>query len=146
MFKKLNKKGFTLAELLVVVAIISVLVAVSIPIFTSQLNKAREATDIANERAGKAAAVAAYMTADEGTSGTTATTYFYDAAAGQVKTAKTDIKAYGHKYKATQDDPVGTSLTTGTEADHTSSVVKIVITPSTDGTAASAVSWEKLTA
>lgn len=50
MFKKLNKKGFTLAELLVVVAIIGVLVAVSIPIFTSQLEKAREATDMANIR------------------------------------------------------------------------------------------------
>ena len=51
MFKKLNKKGFTLAELLVVVAIIGVLVAISIPIFTSQLEKAREATDEANIRA-----------------------------------------------------------------------------------------------
>ena len=50
MFKKLNKKGFTLAELLVVVTIIGVLVAISIPIFTSQLEKAREATDQANLR------------------------------------------------------------------------------------------------
>ena len=55
-----NKKGFTLAELLIVVAIIGVLVAVSIPIFTSQLEKSKEATDIANLRAAKAAAVAAY--------------------------------------------------------------------------------------
>ena len=54
MFKKLNKKGFTLAELLVVVAIIGVLVAISIPIFTSQLEKAREATDAANLRAAYA--------------------------------------------------------------------------------------------
>ena len=50
MRRKLNKKGFTLAELLIVVAIIGVLVAISIPIFTSQLEKAREATDAANIR------------------------------------------------------------------------------------------------
>lgn len=48
--KKNNKKGFTLAELLIVVAIIAVLVAISIPIFTSQLEKARDATDQANIR------------------------------------------------------------------------------------------------
>lgn len=56
MFKKLrkNEKGFTLAELLIVVAIIGVLVAISIPIFTSQLEKAREATDAANLRAAYA--------------------------------------------------------------------------------------------
>lgn len=47
---KNKNKGFTLAELLIVVAIIGVLVAVSIPIFTSQLAKAREATCKANRR------------------------------------------------------------------------------------------------
>ena len=52
--KKTNKKGFTLAELLVVVAIIAVLVAIAIPIFTAQLEKAREATDAANLRAAYA--------------------------------------------------------------------------------------------
>jgi prepilin-type N-terminal cleavage/methylation domain-containing protein len=45
---KKNKKGFTLAELLTVVAIIAVLVAISIPIFTSQLEKSREAVDLAD--------------------------------------------------------------------------------------------------
>lgn len=50
-----NKKGFTLAELLIVVAIIAVLVAIAIPIFSSQLEKAREATDAANIRAAYAA-------------------------------------------------------------------------------------------
>lgn len=45
-----KKKGFTLAELLVVVAIIAVLVTVSMPIFTSRLHKARVATDWANVR------------------------------------------------------------------------------------------------
>lgn len=42
---KRNTKGFTLAELLIVVAIIAVLVAISVPIFTSQLKKARLAVD-----------------------------------------------------------------------------------------------------
>ena len=49
--KKLNKKGFTLAELLIVVAIIAVLVAISIPVFSAQLEKSREAVDAANIRA-----------------------------------------------------------------------------------------------
>lgn len=62
MFKKLNKKGFTLAELLVVVAIIGVLVAISIPIFTSQLEKAREATDLANLRSAYAECSASLLT------------------------------------------------------------------------------------
>ena len=56
-----NSDGFTLAELLIVVAIIAVLVAVSIPIFTRQLEKAREATDMANMRAAKAAFITAYL-------------------------------------------------------------------------------------
>lgn len=48
---KKNTKGFTLAELLIVVAIIAVLVAISIPVFTSQLHKARVAAGWANVRA-----------------------------------------------------------------------------------------------
>ena len=61
---KNNKKGFTLAELLIVVAIIGVLVAVSIPIFTAQLEKAREATDAANIRAAYAEVVAAQVSGE----------------------------------------------------------------------------------
>ena len=61
MKEKQNKKGFTLAELLIVVAIIGVLVAISIPIFNNQLRKARMATNHANARAGYAAVVAEYI-------------------------------------------------------------------------------------
>ena len=57
-----NKKGFTLAELLIVVAIIAVLVAISIPIFSSQLEKSREATDLANVRSAYAQVMAAAQT------------------------------------------------------------------------------------
>ena len=59
--KRKQNKGFTLAELLIVVAIIAVLVAVSIPIFSAQLKKARVAVNQANARAGEAAAYAAYL-------------------------------------------------------------------------------------
>ena len=59
--KKMNNKGFTLAELLIVVAIIAVLVAIAIPVFTTQLEKAREATDVANVRSAYGAAVSQYL-------------------------------------------------------------------------------------
>ena len=59
--KQNNKKGFTLAELLIVVAIIAVLVAIAIPVFTTQLEKSREATDAANVRAAYATLVTQYL-------------------------------------------------------------------------------------
>ena len=58
MKKRNNKKGFTLAELLIVVAIIAVLVAIAIPIFTAQLEKSREGTDAANIRSAYAEVMA----------------------------------------------------------------------------------------
>ena len=42
MKKLMNKKGFTLMEMLIVVAIIVILVAVSIPTFTAQLDNAKQ--------------------------------------------------------------------------------------------------------
>lgn len=48
---KQRSEGFTLAELLIVVAVIAVLVAIGIPVFSRQLEKSRESTDLANARA-----------------------------------------------------------------------------------------------
>lgn len=60
--KKNNNKGFTLMEMLIVVAIIAVLVAIAIPVFTNQLEKAREATDAANIRSAYAEVMACALT------------------------------------------------------------------------------------
>ena len=57
MLKKFtNKKGFTLMEMLIVVAIIAVLVAIAIPTFAGQIEKANQATDAANIRVAYAEA------------------------------------------------------------------------------------------
>ena len=48
-FKK-NQKGFTLVEMLVVIAIIAILVAIIVPTVSSATVKARYATDAANLR------------------------------------------------------------------------------------------------
>ncbi len=52
MFKRglKNKKGFTLVELMVVVAIMAVLVAIAIPVFNSVTAKAEKGTCQANQR------------------------------------------------------------------------------------------------
>lgn len=82
MFEKLcalkNKKGFTLIEMLVVIAIIAVLVAIAIPVVGSSTNKAACAANAANLRSIKAEVTTAFLTNDTTnydfvTSGTTIT-------------------------------------------------------------------------
>ena len=95
-----------IAELLVVVAIIGVLVAISIPIFTSQLEKVREATDAADIRAAYAEVAADAL--DEAT----------------LATAKTGITVYLKQ----QPDGLGTTPDIGRIA------ADISGTPKKDGT------------
>ena len=94
MFKKLNKKGFTLAELLVVVAIIGVLVAISIPIFTSQLEKARDAVTLSNLRAAYAQAQTSYLT--ESNAGTDVV-YTAKTALADAKVVVSNVESKGEK-------------------------------------------------
>ena len=139
MFKKLrkNEKGFTLAELLIVVAIIGVLVAISIPIFTAQLEKAREATDLANLRAAKAAAVSAYLSDDKiddkqlGSTQEETVTLYYDAAAGKLVT-KSDGLDYGKGTKTVGSD---NNKQLGYEPDKAATkFITVTITPAGDVT------------
>ena len=60
-----KRKGFTLMEMLVVVAIIAVLVAIAIPTFHSSLHKARVAADWANVRSAYAAYQTKYLLTGE---------------------------------------------------------------------------------
>ena len=86
---KKNKKGFTLAELLIGVAIIGVLVAISITIFSSQLKKARFAVNQSDARSAMSAAITCFLeTPDDVKETTTADRnqhmYFrYDTKTGQ---------------------------------------------------------------
>lgn len=95
--KKLKKqRGFTLVEMLIVVAIIAILVAVSIPLFTNSLERAKRATDAANERAAKAAAASMILEISfNGGSGTLPASMNYDAAKGELVARTETPTSYG---------------------------------------------------
>lgn len=127
-----KKKGFTLAELLIVVAIIAVLVAISIPIFTNQLEKAREATDLANIRSAYAECSAAVLTEDTSKENGVTYTAATDKAEAQ---ASKDVKLTQKKadWQTSKDTEVGgqslTSLTYTPAAGDT-----VTVTVKGDGT------------
>lgn len=95
MLKKKNK-GFTLAELLIVVAIIAILVAISLPLFSSQIAKANLQADQTHVSAAKASAVAEYLD----TNSHDIITYYFDAGIAMVnKNNSEGIVGYGKSTK-----------------------------------------------
>ncbi len=82
-YNNLNKWGFSLAEVLIVVAIMVILAAVSIPIFTSQVKTSRRNTDIDNYNAACHSAIAAYYSVPANNRGEQRT-YCFDASTGMV--------------------------------------------------------------
>jgi len=77
MKKLLNKKGFTLMEMMIVIAIIVILVAIAVPSFSSSLDKANKGTDAANLRAAKAAGLVKAVDEEDGT-------YYFDLTSGEL--------------------------------------------------------------
>ncbi len=120
--KRITKKGFTLAELLIVVAILAILVAVSIPIFTAKLADAKKATDEANMRACKALVANAIITGEFSNSSwyspSVGGNHFanYDAENGCLVStmAGSSVKGYGQgsKIKGETNAPAGSGFYT----------------------------------
>lgn len=95
MFQKMKKsKGFTLIEMLVVIAIIAVLVSIIIPTVSSATGKAKAAADAANARSIKAEIVTQLLTGaiDE------------DDVAAYASTNHSDLKFYNGKFEAEYED------------------------------------------
>ena len=160
--KKFKKNGgFTLIEMLIVVAIIAILVAVSIPLINGALERARDATDQANERAAKAEATLIYMGTvaeadpnhpdfddykallDDLTD--TDTGAYYDAANGCLLTEEPET-AYGQCTDCGSDYAENGA----SPGDHRGCVINIAIDPEATGISGDVeemfvITWEKIT-
>lgn len=90
--KMRSRWGFTLMEVLVVVALIVILIAISIPAVMGVLNNARHKTDAKYERAAKALATGGYSTGAYSQS-----QYVFDAENGKLVLCDENISGFFSK-------------------------------------------------
>lgn len=127
-----ENSGFTLVEMLIVVAIIAILIMVSLPLVSGSLEKARQAVDDANERSAKSLGMTYYLT-ERDEDFTTGVTLYYAIDAGHEGTLVEETQkpeAYGES------------------SDNKNSVIKVTIKEATAGSTDSVVTteWEAVTA
>lgn len=130
-----NQGGFTLVEMLIVVAIIAILIAVSIPMVSSSLEKAREAVDDANHRDAVGLGNIMFLTGEVDFSASDADQTFYycvdeNRQGKLIATGETDAKSKAEKSQCTCD-----TRTTGSKS--TKNDI-ITVTIQKDGTVSAA--------
>ena len=111
MKRKTRRGGFTLAELLIVVAIIGVLTSLAIVVYADQLEKARHTNDMSTMRAAKQALVMASMDGLIQADGKTR--YYYNPSAGEVSTNIPE-EGYGKSWTNSKDWWTGEGSSIGT--------------------------------
>lgn len=100
---KMNKKGFTLIEMLVVIAIIAILVSIIVPVVGNSTKKAAAATNAANLRS-TAASIAVAILSDKIDSSDGVTNDEITAAGITIPTAKTNGGVTGGAFSCTVEN------------------------------------------
>ena len=120
---KMKNKGFTLAELLIVVAIIAILVAISLPLFSSQIAKANLQADQTHVSAAKASAVAEYLD----TNSHDTITYYFDAGIAMAnKNNSEGIAGYGKSTKERYKNQTGANGVPVSE-DGSKNIIQVIV-------------------
>ncbi len=124
-----KKKGFTLAELLVVVAILSALVAIALPLFLKQKYEANLKADQTYVKSAKAEAVAEYLAGDEDEDTGSGIDYVFDGGLSMAfrtnSEASNDIKGYGRSTKDPYNTQTGVTDNSLPVQDGTSNFLKV---------------------